>query len=167
MTCGGIVTAERNSPGSPGAEREPDAATQRRLVRTHFLWGWWSLLAFLVLGIFLDALHGFKAGFYLDASSETRRLMWTLAHAHGALLALVHLALAGFLNAHAGWPDRSRTVASRALMGGSVLLPGGFFLGGLFPYDGDPGLGVYLVPVGALLLLVAVLLAARSARRMS
>jgi hypothetical protein len=40
------------------------------------------------------------------------------------------------------------------------LLPGGFFLGGVFLYSGDPGLGVFLVPLGALTLFVGVLLTA-------
>jgi hypothetical protein len=53
-------------------------------------------------------------------------------------------------------------LAGNCLLGASVLLPGGFFLGGLFLYGGDPGLGVLLVPLGALLLLVAVLLTARA-----
>ena len=160
------MAAKQDSPETSGTGTEPDGSARRRLVRTHIRWGWWSLLAFLALGAFLETLHGFKAGFYLDASSETRRLMWTLAHAHGALLSLVHLALAGFLNAHPAWPNHSRRFASRALMAGSILLPAGFFLGGLFAYDGDPGLGVYLVPIGAVFLLLAVFLAARASLRM-
>ena len=47
----------------------------------------------------------------------------------------------------------------------SLLLPGGFFLGGVVIYAGDPGLGILLVPVGALLLLTAVLLTALDAGR--
>ena len=47
----------------------------------------------------------------------------------------------------------------------SVLLPGGFFIGGFFIYDGDPGLGVFVVPVGALSLLIAVVLISLGARR--
>ena len=134
----------------------------RSLARTHFCWGWWSLLLFLLLGIFLDSLHGFKAGFYLDAGNSTRRLMWTLTHAHGTLLALVHLALAFYLNTHVDWEDLPRRIVSRCLMGGSILLSFGFFFGGVFTYDGDPGLFIYLVPIGAVLLCVAVFLAARS-----
>ena len=34
----------------------------------------------------------------------------------------------------------------------------GFLLGGIVIYDGDPGTGILLVPVGAAILLVAVLL---------
>ena len=43
------------------------------LVRRHLRFGWWSLGLFLVLGAVLEGLHGFKADWYVDASSETRR----------------------------------------------------------------------------------------------
>jgi len=46
-------------------------------------------------------------------------------------------------------------------LGASVLLPRGFFLGGVVTHAGDPGLGILLVPVGALLLLTAIFLTAR------
>ncbi len=134
-----------------------------RLIQSHFSWGWWMLFAFLTLGFLLEALHGFKAGFYLDASSEARRLMWTLAHAHGTLLAVVHLMFATFLNTRFEQPHVRMSLASRSLKGGSIILPAGFFFAGFFIYDGDPGLFIYLAPVGALLLMFAVFLIARSA----
>jgi hypothetical protein len=140
----------------PGAET-------RHLIDIHFRWGWNSLLVFLTLGFLLEALHGFKAGFYLDASSETRRLMWTLAHAHGTLISLVHLAFAAYLNTGIDWRRGRFELASRFLMAGSILLPVSFFLSGLYTYDGDPGLFVYLAPFGALFLFVAVYLIAASA----
>jgi len=46
------------------------------------------------------------------------------------------------------------------LRGATCLMPAGFFLGGLFIYSGDPGLGILLVPAGGLLLVVAVFLTA-------
>jgi predicted phage tail protein len=49
----------------------------------------------------------------------------------------------------------------RTLVGASLLLPGGFFLGGVVFYAGDPGLAVVLTPIGAGLLLLAVYLIAR------
>jgi hypothetical protein len=143
-----------------GATR-PAAAYARR----HLRFGWWSLLLFLSLGIVLESLHGFKVGWYLDVSNETRRLMWTLAHAHGALLSLIHvvygLMLRGLDDTAAG---RSR-VASACLVGATILLPGGFLLGGVVIHAGDPGIGILLVPVGAALLVAAILLAARAADR--
>ena len=45
-------------------------------------------------------------------------------------------------------------VASHALVAAGVLLPVGFFLGGVVTYGGDPGLGVLLVPIGAVSLIV-------------
>ena len=149
----------RPAPVRPAPE---DAAT-RALVRTHLRAGFWALLLFLSAGTALEALHGFKAGFYLDVSNETRRLVWTLAHAHGTLLAVLNLVFASALPAMTGWSGPSRLVASRCLLGASILLPLGFFLGGVFVHEGDPGLGVLLVPPGALLLFVAIFLAARGA----
>src|SRR5215203_119833 len=106
-------------------------------------------------------LHGFKAGFYLDASQETRRLMWTLAHAHGTLLSLVHVIFALAVRALPALGGAHQRLISRCLVGASILLPGGFFLGGIRFYAGDPGLGIVLVPPGAVLLLVAIFLFAR------
>ncbi|HXG48782.1 MAG TPA: hypothetical protein VNO52_14245 [Methylomirabilota bacterium] len=134
-----------------------------RLVQRHLRFGWWSLLLFLTLGIALEALHGFKVGAYLNVSNSTRRLMWTLAHAHGALFGLVHLAFAFTVRAAPQWPARGRGMASALLRGATVLLPGGFFLGGVVIHGGDPGLGIALVPVGAVMLLAAVLLTALGA----
>ena len=120
----------------------------------HLRFGWWSLLAYLALGIGLEILHGFKLGWYLDAGNEVRRLMFTLAHAHGTLLALVNMA-AG-LTARGRTDFALRPSASLSLLASSVLLPVGFFLGGVVIHGGDPGLGILLVPVGAGLLLYGV-----------
>jgi hypothetical protein len=126
----------------------------------HLRWGWWSLLFFLGLGAALEALHGFKAGWYLDVGNETRRLMWTLAHTHGTLFALVNIAFALTLRSFPTSLRKYRRLASRSLLGASVLLPGGFLLGGIAIGSADPGPAVLLVPVGAALLLLAVLLTA-------
>lgn len=142
---------------------EPESeATRDALASQHLRFGWWALLGFLSLGIVLEALHGLKVGFYLDVSNETRRLLWTLAHAHGVLLALVNLALAVCLKSFA-LPAQELTTASRCLLAASLLLPGGFFLGGLVIFGGDPGPGIVLVPLGGLLLLFAVFRIARAA----
>lgn len=132
------------------------------LIRRHLQWGWWALLIFLTAGLALEALHGFKVGAYLKVSNETRRLMWTLAHAHGTLLGLVNLAFAATLRLLPAWPQPDRRFASSALLAATVLMPAGFFLGGVFIYAGDPGLGILLVPAGGILLFIAVLLTARA-----
>ena len=116
--------------------------------------GWWSLLVFLSLGGVLETLHGFKIGWYVDVGNETRRLMFTLAHAHGTVLALVNIA-AG-LTVRMVERFTLRPSVSFALIWAAILLPGGFFLGGIVIYDGDPGLGVWLVPIGAALLFYSI-----------
>jgi len=116
------------------------------LARRHLRIGWWMFFAFLLLGAVLEALHGFKVIAYLGSSAETRRLLWTLAHAHGTLFGLAHVALGATIRAlpDARWAD----LESVSFTVGSALVPCGFFLGGAFIYDGDPGLGIALVPIG-------------------
>jgi hypothetical protein len=129
----------------------------------HLRFGWWSLFGWLTLGFILETLHGFKLAWYLNVDVEMRRLMFTLAHAHGTLLALVNIAAGLTLRAVKGF--ELKRGASLALLWGSVVLPAGFLLGGLVIHDGDPGLGVLLVPVGAFLLLYGVGNAARALGR--
>ncbi len=132
-----------------------------RLARRHLRLGWYALLAFLTLGVVLEALHGFKIGLYLDAGNEARRLSLRLAHAHGALLGVVHVVY-GLTLASRVAPDlRSASRASPCLSAALVLLPGGFLLGGSFARGGDPGPLVMLVPVGAVLLFLGVYSIAR------
>jgi hypothetical protein len=126
--------------------------------------GWWSVFGFGAMGLILELLHGFKVGAYLDAGNETRRLMWTLAHAHGTLLGLIHIAFGASLGLVSVAEDKAR-LTSRTLVGASVFLPGGFFLGGVQFYAGDPGIGIAVVPVGAALLLTAAWTMARSVSR--
>jgi hypothetical protein len=138
------------------------------LVGLHVQVGWWAILLFLTVGIGLETMHGLKIGFYLEVDNETRRMLWRLAHAHGVLFGLLNVAFAASVQLQPKWSGKSRSVASRCLLAALVLMPAGFFLGGAFIHSGDPGLGVLLVPPGALLLFLGVLLTAlgsRGARR--
>jgi hypothetical protein len=120
--------------------------------------GWWSLLVFLSLGGVLETLHGFKVGWYVDVGNEMRRLMFTLAHAHGTALALVNI-VAG-LTARNIEHFRLRPSVSFCLICSGILFPLGFFAGGIVTYGGDPGLGIWLVPIAAVLLFYGVLVIA-------
>jgi hypothetical protein len=153
-----------NSTPTPPAELNDDPLAL--VVRRHLRVGWFSLLIFLSLGLALEALHGLKVQAYLNAMNETRRLMWTLAHAHGTLLAVVQLGFAFSVLQVPAWSARARTIASTSLVAAGVLMPGGFFLGGVWVYAGDPGLGILLVPVGGILLFVSVLLTALSLKHL-
>ncbi len=120
----------------------------------HLRFGWWALAIYVCLGIVLETMHGFKIGWYLDVGNETRRLMFTLGHFHGTMLALVNVAVG--LTIRTVDDFKLRPSVSLALIWAAILLPGGFLLGGFLPYDGDPGSGVWLVPIGALLMLYGV-----------
>ena len=133
----------------------------RKWVLRHLRTGWIGLLVFLSLGILLEALHGLKLDVYLDVQNSTRRLMWTRAHAHGTLFSLIHLAFACSLSVlgrreGSTLPAVNLRTISRCLTGAIVLLPLGFLLGGIWIFDGDPGPGIFLVPVGAILLFIGV-----------
>lgn len=131
--------------------------------RRHLAVGWLAVCVFVALGIALELLHAFKAGMLLDVQNETRRHMWTLAHAHGTLIGLMNVALAFSIGRLPAWPERSLRMTSGALLAATLLIPAGFFLGGVQIHSGDPGLGVLLVPPGGLLLLLAAYGATRAA----
>ena len=105
-------------------------------------------------------MHGLKIDWYLNPVFEIRRLMWTLAHAHGTLISLIQIAFAATIFLTNSHSESRLKIASALLMGSGIIMPLGFFLGGVFIYGGDPGLGIFLVPVGALMLLAAVFIAA-------
>jgi GNAT superfamily N-acetyltransferase len=149
------------NPRSDVAARPPLALIARRQLGI----GLWGLVVFLSFGVLLEAFHGFKLTSYLGVEFEARRLSFRLAHAHGTLLSLLNVVFA--LLCSSGFAPNA-LVARRAgglLLAALLLLPGGFLLGGLFVHGGDPGLGVLLVPFGALSLFFGVLSLALAAGR--
>ena len=123
----------------------------------HLRLGWYLVVLYLSMGICLEAMHGFKVDWYLNVSNETRRLMFTLAHSHGTLLGILHIVFGLTLRAAESSTGSWAKRAGACLTGAAILLPGGFLLGGVIIYGGDPGRGILLVPVGAVLLLFAVI----------
>src|SRR5688572_3702087 len=98
----------------------PDQPAKTDYARRHLRYGWWALLLFASLGLLLESLHGLKVGAYLDVSNETRRLMWRLAHAHGALLGVLHILFGLHVQSagDSGLPGEG--LISTALIGASV-----------------------------------------------
>ena len=124
--------------------------------------GWWTLLLFVCLGGLLEWNLGFRSHFYMDASQHMRRLMWRLAHSHGTLLALLNI-IFGICACHfsrPGLPNQEFTAS--CLQAAGFLVPGGFFLAGLFAYQSTPGLATLLIPLGAILLVLGALLVIRT-----
>ena len=130
-----------------------------RMIFRHLRFGWAMIATFILLGLALETLHGFKIQWYLAMANETRRLLWTLAHAHGVLLGLLNIAYALCLR---NFPVRGNRleIVSGLMIAGSIGLPSGFLLGGIVVHGGDPNAFIVLAPIGGLLLAVGVPLAA-------
>ena len=120
--------------------------------------GWILILVAALGGTTLEALLAWKVPLYVDAASSTTRLMLRLFHAHAALLGLLCIAWA--LTAHvSGWIESVRIQwIDRFLRVSSILVPGGFLLGVWGSRGGDPGPGIALTPIGALLLVSGLIL---------
>ncbi len=133
-----------------------------RLVTRHLRAGFWGLFVFVVLGAGLETLHATKAPMFVDAGQETTRLLLHLAHAHGTLVSLINLVYALALRAR---PALATRATSACLLAALLLLPLGFLAGGVFAHGGDPGLGIVLVPPGALTLAIGLALGAANVSR--
>lgn len=112
--------------------------------------GWTAVLVFFLLGLVLELLHLIKAPFYVDV--RLRRELWTLAHAHGTLFGLM-MVVFGATAERAIASAAARKRAAQAMCLGTVLMPMGFFFGGIGNAEGDPSLAIVLVPIGGLLIL--------------
>jgi hypothetical protein len=110
-----------------------------------------GIAVWMTLGVLLEGLIGFKTPAYLQDS--VRRELFRLAHAHGTLLSLLLLGI-GLLC------DRFELELNPAILWalrlGVITLPLGFLLGGVWHFESDPGLGIWLVPVSAVVVVFAI-----------
>ncbi len=162
LPCTSRIADRPNNTGGSGCER--GSAIERlkceQLRYRHLVIGWWCLLLFLSLGIVLESLHGFKIQWYLGVDNETRRLMWTLAHSHGTLLALIQLPMRGSLTGRTGQAPRAHAWISLLLIGAGILMPLGFSVGWRGALLGRSRAGHSAGATRAVMLLIAVLLIA-------
>jgi hypothetical protein len=133
---------------------ETSSQTEERDLSRRF--GFASLAVWASLGFLLEGAHALKLSAYLDQPLTRELLLW--AHAHGVGLSLVVLAYAAV-----GITERSLRYG-RALRRAAVLMPVAFALGIFAHSEADPGPSIWLVPVGALLLLYALFGITRSLR---
>ena len=140
----------------PPTSASPDRTTLDAAQHSGLRYGFTALLLFVLGGLTLEFLHLIKAPWYLE--SHLRRELWVLAHAHGALLALLNLAYAAVL------PQIAAAAAAGSwLRWGAALVPAGFLLGGIGNSEGDPSLLIALTPIGALAVVIALALCVQAA----
>jgi len=111
--------------------------------------GWASVAVWMSVGLLLEGLLGYKIPAYLN--DPQRRELFRLAHTHGTLLGVLLVVAALVLARGATVPG----IAATALRVGAVLMPVGFLVAGIWHTESDPGLAVWLVPPGALLVIYA------------
>jgi len=127
------------------------------LAAMHVRVGWWVILLFVVMGIALEAMHGFKVGWYLNANLETRRTLLMLAHAAGVAIGILHVAFAASIRRASEWKAANRSFASASLLAATLAIPGGLILAAVFlQANGSPGMGVVLAGTGMLLIAAAI-----------
>jgi hypothetical protein len=126
------------------SSEEPSADSGAGLLRQ----GWVSLALWLAFGILLEGFNAFRSPAYMD--DTVRRDMFRLAHAHGTLMNIVLLVAAICVRIDL---IRLTRMTSLGLRSSILLLPSGFLLGGIWHFKNEPGLGIFLVPVGAVILL--------------
>ena len=116
-------------------------------------WGYCGLFVWAALGFLLEAAHGWKLAAYLDDALVREQLR--LAHAHGVLLSLVCVTYSSagvrMLETRSDCGRSVRVLLTAA----SVLMPVGFLLSVFGHAEADPGVAIWLVPVGATSLLAA------------
>jgi hypothetical protein len=133
-------------------QKKTEALAAEGRARVHARFGWTLLLVSLVFGAVMEALEGFRwAPLVRDAWMQR---LWSLAHFHGAAFGLLNLIYVPWADTTALSEGR-RTSASRMLRVGSVAMPLGFLLGGIGHPEGDPSIGIFLSPVGALFVIYA------------
>ena len=140
-------------------DKKSAAELPRPLERLLFQ-GWVSIAIWMSFGLLLEGLLGYKVPAFLEDAQ--RRELFRLAHTHGTLLAIVLIgaALCGRL-----FEIRPPSVAVTALRLGAVLMPLGFLLGGIWHPEGDPGVGIWLVPPGALMVIFGAIATAIASRK--
>ncbi|MGE3467187.1 MAG: hypothetical protein AB7J13_09665 [Pyrinomonadaceae bacterium] len=120
---------------------------------------WFGLALWMTFGLLIEGLIGFRSPAYLQ--DPVRRELFRLAHAHGALLSLLLLIAALFIERKLTAPPK---IATTLLRLGVIVMPLGFLLGGVWHYESDPGMGIFLAPIGGVLVIFGVIATAFSVK---
>ena len=112
---------------------------------------WFGLAFWLAFGLLIEGLIGFRSPAYLQ--DPVRRELFRLAHAHGAAFSLLLLIANLYVRKGLSTPPG---LATGSLRIGTLLMPLGFLLGGVWHYESDPGAGIFLAPIGGLMIILGV-----------
>jgi len=110
--------------------------------------GWIGIAVWMSFGLLIEGLIGFRSPAYLQDS--VRRELFRLAHTHGTVLSILLLVCVLYLAKNYVDPPAAAVWSLRI---GTVLMPVGFLLGGIWHYESDPGILIFLAPLGGLMII--------------
>lgn len=120
---------------------------------------WFSLAFWMAFGLFVEGLIGFRSPAYLQ--DPVRREVFRLAHAHGTLLSSLLLLANLYVQKGLTSPPELGVLFLRI---GVFVMPIGFLLGGIWHFESEPGIGIFLAPIGGVLVVFGVVALALSSR---
>jgi len=150
------------NPATQSSGKDVSESSRRKVlcVSSMGLQGWLGFAIWMTFGLLLEGLLGYKIPAYL--ADPQRRELFRLAHSHGTLLSLLLVLAALWIGRGHAVPNRAVCVSLRL---GTILLPVGFLLAGIWHFESDPGFAIWLVPLGAVMVIFAVIALFVSSRR--
>lgn len=131
---------------------ENNAETFAVNVRSLLLQSFIGIAAWMSFGLLLEGFIGFRVSAYM--SDLTRRELFRLAHTHGTLLSILLLISALTISKGLVYPNKFAAVA---LQIGTVLMPLGFLLGGIWTRGEEPNIFIFLAPIGGVLVIFGII----------
>lgn len=120
-----------------------------KLIANLIFQAWLGVAIWMSFGLLMEGFIGYRIPSYF--ADATRRELFRLAHAHGALLSVLLFAAAFCADKSPNPPN----FAIWSLRAGVVLMPLGFLLAGVWHFPDEPGIAIWLVPIAALLIVFA------------
>ena len=137
------------------AENEEKAEESFGIVKQ----AWFGLAFWMAFGLLVEGLIGFRSPAYLQ--DPVRREVFRLAHAHGTLLSILLLLANLYIQRGLASPPELGVLLLRI---GVFVMPIGFLLGGIWHFESEPGIGIFLAPIGGVLVVFGVVTLALSSR---
>jgi hypothetical protein len=137
-------------------EREINKINVRNILLQSFI----GIAAWMSFGLLLEGFIGFRVSLYMSVS--IRREMFQLAHTHGTLLSLLLLLSALTISKDLVYPNKFSLLSLRI---GTILMPLGFLLGGIWTNKEEPNTLVFFAPIGGILVILGVINLALSIKK--
>jgi hypothetical protein len=114
--------------------------------------GFLGIAIWMSFGLLLEGFIGFRVSAYM--SNVVRRELFQLAHTHGTLLSLLFLVTVLALNNRL---ISMNSISLWVLRIGTILMPIGFLLGGIWIRGEEPNPLIFLAPIGGVMVIFGII----------